>query len=176
MIAFTQICFSVEHRLLSVRLHKSSNMDPDYSVYEVVRIAGLICMTYLFRKMNLTSAIFVNLHKRLRATMDDLENASAIIMDEDTMRLLLWAVSVASLTALDQVWFTTRIRWYMLALDIKNVDELSDCLACFVWSSRMALDYVKVWEKVEWPLEELPQEEQCGLKKGQDFKTRKGVE
>lgn len=118
MIAFSQVCSGVEHRLLSVRIRKGSDSDsdPDAFVYEAARITGLMCMTYLFRKMDRISAIFMNLHRRLRATIDDLESSSTSIMDQDTMRLFLWVVSVGSLTALGQAWFARRIQRSVLTL------------------------------------------------------------
>jgi hypothetical protein len=148
MIAFSQVCSAVEHRLLSVRTRETQ---ANALAYEAVRIAELMCMTYLFRKMNQTAAINLNLHKRFRAAINGLENWSTVVTDEETMRLLLWALSVASLTALDPAWFVDPIRWGILILEIGNLDELRNFLGFFVWTSRMTVRFRKVSEQL-WPV------------------------
>lgn len=149
MIAFTQLCSGVEHRLLSIRLAQHCRRNAEALAYEAGRIAGVMCMTYLFRGMNRTAAIFVNLHRRLCETIEDLESLSVVIVDLDAMRLLLWAVAVGSLTALDLAWFSRRIRKGIATLEIMTLEELSSCLSCFVWTSRMSLDFLQVWEQID---------------------------
>ena len=147
MIAFSKICSAVEHRLLSVRTYDTH---PDALVCEATRIAELMCMTYLFRNMTRTASINVGLHRRLGTTVDAIETWSIATINVDTTRLLLWAISIGSLTALESAWFVRQIKRGIRILEVSNLDELNSCLSRFVWTSSMALDFVRVWEHL-WP-------------------------
>jgi hypothetical protein len=150
MIAFSQICLDIERRLLSVQLHGSGTHRPDAFVYDAVCIAGLMCRTYLFRIMGRRAAIFVCLGRRLRVyhTMEDLERSSTDLKEQDTMRLRLWAICVGSLTSTEQTWFVRRIRPGAQLLQMTSLDELGDCLGCFVWTTKMTSQFAEIWEQV----------------------------
>jgi TctA family transporter len=158
MIAFSKLCSATEHRILSVRLDKPFKTDRqhyDTFVYEAARIAALMCMTYLFRQMTPRSAIFVNLQQRLRSTVTELESM-IWNMNEESLKLLLWAVCVGSLTTMEDEWYVKRIERGMIMLQIRGLAELSEFFGCFVWKERMAANFMKVWQEIRLPPEAVP--------------------
>lgn len=140
MIAFIQLCSAVEHRLLSVKLPRYENStvrDPDVLIYDISRLALLMCMNFLFRKMSPQAVIFSSLQKRLRNNIMSLESIDESIADEGSLRSLLWAICIGGLTSADHPWFAIRIHRCMSSLKLQNWDELRLCLLDHVWVPRL---------------------------------------
>ena len=158
MVNFSQNCFAVEHRLLSIRMNvgqHSPSQDPDTFIYEASRTAALMCITYLFRGMLLDGQIFTTLHKRLRIHITSLESLNEnITADNTSLRILLWAYCVGGIMSVERSWFTVRIHRCMSQLGFGSWEELKMSIMHYVWNSTMCDKlFTTLWPEVQSLLE-----------------------
>jgi hypothetical protein len=154
MIAFSQHCFAVEHRLLSIRVSRQENVpchDPDIFIYEASRIAALTCVTYHFWQMVPGGETFTSLKRSFRHYFTSVEDLSeTTVIGEASVRIILWACCVGGITSVDQAWFALRIHHYMSRLNIRGWEELKICLMDYVWDPKIS-DYffATMWPEVQ---------------------------
>jgi hypothetical protein len=132
---YTQVLSAIEHRILSLEIPYSSGPPIDnvvqYSI-EMSKIAALISTTYYFRNMRITSATITSLQRRLVTIAQTLESIPHDTLEEDSLKLILWACWMGGLTARDQEWFAVRMHGYMTWLKLRSWEELKYFLERFV--------------------------------------------
>lgn len=152
MVSFSHNCFAIEHRLLSIRMtggQDSLSQHPEIFIYEGARISALMCMTYLFRRMFPDGQLFTTLHSGLRKHIASFEELGQnTILDDASLRILLWAYCVGGITSVEPSWFAGPIHRCMLRLGFGSWEELKACLMEYVWNPAMCDEFfAKVWPK-----------------------------
>jgi len=150
IILLNQICCVIEHRLLSAEVYRTEDSESYTSVYELARIAALTAANHNFRTFSRGTTLFRSLHETLKQQMMVFESQTNPLLDEFSLRLLLWTCwwgGMASST--DSEFFALRIRRCSRLLGYTTLENLEFCLKSFLWTSEMHDGQSRsLWEEI----------------------------
>ncbi|KAH7386426.1 fungal-specific transcription factor domain-containing protein [Cadophora sp. MPI-SDFR-AT-0126] len=155
--SYTKARTAIEHGLLSIKFVPTS---PDSAlanelqllVYESVRIAALICATYLFRDFAVQSTVQTALRIRLFERLTMSENCRQKDMTWSFAEILLWLYYIGGMVAKsgDRAWYSQRISKTMVLLGLESWAEVEDCLGRCLWTERMRdKRCIDLWQEIQ---------------------------